>query len=324
MQEEDKDESKINSPSSDSTQAEVKQDNPGNDLGIASLITSLLGISVVSIVLGFIGLSKSKKAGHKNGMALAGIIISFVSLFIQLVFLIIVLSTGYQIFKIGTSDIVTKKPAIEKEISLEAACDTTVFPNIQSIAENDTYKIYANGDLEGTGYFKYAASGSDILLCSGDNILIETITIPDGVTINQGTISSANSDYILIDSGTDVTRSNILIKIDSGEIISFFSQGEIEYWNGYFVYVARDIDVGVNVRPGFHDGYARSVWALQYESGEFRPVIRATNEYDYTIGVFSENSFTYFGRYFTDDTSEASARATSGTYTLDELEAQFN
>ena len=49
--------------------------NPGRGLGIASLVTSLLGIGLVGIILGSIGLSKSKKAGQKNGLALAGVII---------------------------------------------------------------------------------------------------------------------------------------------------------------------------------------------------------------------------------------------------------
>lgn len=65
-------------------------ENPGNGLGIASLILSIVGVHLIGIILGIIGLRQSKKAGHKNGLALAGIIIGIigfvaVALFVSLV-----------------------------------------------------------------------------------------------------------------------------------------------------------------------------------------------------------------------------------------------
>lgn len=54
--------------------------NPGQGLGIASLVCSLVGISLPALILGIIGLKKSKEAGMSNGMALAGIIISSIGL----------------------------------------------------------------------------------------------------------------------------------------------------------------------------------------------------------------------------------------------------
>lgn len=54
--------------------------NPGQGLGIGSLVCSLLGISLIGLILGIIGLKKSKAAGMSNGMALAGIIISSIGL----------------------------------------------------------------------------------------------------------------------------------------------------------------------------------------------------------------------------------------------------
>jgi hypothetical protein len=52
---------------------------PGRTLGIVAMILSIVGIGIAGIVLGIIGMVKSKKAGHKNGFALAGIIIGIVS-----------------------------------------------------------------------------------------------------------------------------------------------------------------------------------------------------------------------------------------------------
>ena len=60
-------------------------DDPGKTLGIISLVTSLLGIGVVGLVTGIVGRSKSKAAGHSNGMALAGIIISAISIVVGLI-----------------------------------------------------------------------------------------------------------------------------------------------------------------------------------------------------------------------------------------------
>ncbi len=51
--------------------------DPGHSLGIASFVLSFF-IGIVGLILGIIGLSRSKKDGHKNGLALAGIIIGFI------------------------------------------------------------------------------------------------------------------------------------------------------------------------------------------------------------------------------------------------------
>lgn len=53
----------------------VTVDNPGKVLGIVGFILVFLGLGLVSLILGIIGLKKSKRAGHKNGFALAAIIL---------------------------------------------------------------------------------------------------------------------------------------------------------------------------------------------------------------------------------------------------------
>lgn len=54
--------------------------NPGRGLGIASLVVSLVGAGLIGLILGIIGLKKSQKAGQKNGMAIAGIVIGAVNI----------------------------------------------------------------------------------------------------------------------------------------------------------------------------------------------------------------------------------------------------
>jgi len=62
--------------------------NPGHSFGIASLITALVGFGPVGIILGIIGLKKSKSAGHKNGLALAGLIAGIVTTILAIVFIV--------------------------------------------------------------------------------------------------------------------------------------------------------------------------------------------------------------------------------------------
>ncbi len=59
--------------------AQQERVNPGKSLGIAGLVLSLLGpLSLIGLILSIIAFVQSKKAGMKNGFALAGIIIGAV------------------------------------------------------------------------------------------------------------------------------------------------------------------------------------------------------------------------------------------------------
>lgn len=65
---------------------------PGKGLGIASLVLGIVAFiifgipcSITGLVLGAVGLAKAKAAGMKNGMALAGVILSIVALGLTLV-----------------------------------------------------------------------------------------------------------------------------------------------------------------------------------------------------------------------------------------------
>lgn len=70
--------------------APVQAENPGKGLGIASLVTSLVGLGLVGVILGIIGLVKSKKAGMGNGFALAGLIIGVINVIGVLIFSIVI------------------------------------------------------------------------------------------------------------------------------------------------------------------------------------------------------------------------------------------
>jgi hypothetical protein len=69
--------------------------NPGKTLGIVGLIMAFFfGLNIVGLVLSIVGLNKSKKVGMKNGPALAGIIVSIVTIVIGAIILISVIALG--------------------------------------------------------------------------------------------------------------------------------------------------------------------------------------------------------------------------------------
>lgn len=62
---------------------------PGKTLGIVAFILSFF-LQLVALILGIVALVQSKKAGHKNGFAVAAIIISAVLMVIGIIIAIIV------------------------------------------------------------------------------------------------------------------------------------------------------------------------------------------------------------------------------------------
>ena len=72
--------------------------NPGKTLGIVGLVLGVVGFVVLflapigGLIVSIIGMSKSRKAGQKNGFALAGIIVSAVALIANIIAVIVLVS----------------------------------------------------------------------------------------------------------------------------------------------------------------------------------------------------------------------------------------
>ena len=72
--------------------------NPGKTLGIVGLILGIVGFVVAflapiaGIIVSILGLNKSKRAGQKNGLAVAGVIVSIVALIANIIVTIILVS----------------------------------------------------------------------------------------------------------------------------------------------------------------------------------------------------------------------------------------
>jgi hypothetical protein len=91
----------VNNPNPYSTQGGAPAAvNPGKTLGIVGLILGVVGFVVMflgpiaGLIVSIIGLSKSKKAGQKNGLALAGIIVSSVALIANIITVIVIVSVA--------------------------------------------------------------------------------------------------------------------------------------------------------------------------------------------------------------------------------------
>ncbi len=68
-------------------------ENPGKTLGIVGLVLAFVA-NIVGLIVSIIALRKSKKAGFKNGFALAGIIISIVSIIVGTIVVISIFALG--------------------------------------------------------------------------------------------------------------------------------------------------------------------------------------------------------------------------------------
>lgn len=69
--------------------APVQQTIPGRTMGIVAFILSFF-IQLIALILGIVALVQSRKAGHKNGFAVAAIIISSVLMVIGVIIFIAV------------------------------------------------------------------------------------------------------------------------------------------------------------------------------------------------------------------------------------------
>lgn len=66
-------------------------EDPGKTMGIISLVLGLINIGLVGLILGIIARSKSKAAGYNNGIALAGIIVSVITMILSAIFAVIMI-----------------------------------------------------------------------------------------------------------------------------------------------------------------------------------------------------------------------------------------
>lgn len=67
-------------------------EDPGKTLGIVGFVLSLLGGGLISLIISVVARNKSKKAGHSNGLALAGIILSVIGMIVGALLAVLVVT----------------------------------------------------------------------------------------------------------------------------------------------------------------------------------------------------------------------------------------
>ncbi|MDX2025495.1 DUF4190 domain-containing protein [Microcella sp.] len=80
------------------TPSAVAPVNPGKTMGIVALVLSILPFQLIGVILGFVALNQSKKAGQKNGFAVAAIIIGLIGLVIGVIVAIGAAVSGAALF----------------------------------------------------------------------------------------------------------------------------------------------------------------------------------------------------------------------------------
>ena len=69
----------------------------GKTLGIVGLILAFV-FALVGLIVSLVAKSQSKRAGVPNGPATAGIVLSIIFLVLQVVFIVVLASTGFALF----------------------------------------------------------------------------------------------------------------------------------------------------------------------------------------------------------------------------------
>ena len=167
-------------------QANSQLQDPGKGLGIAGFILAFF-FPFVGIILSIVGFVKSKRAGFKNNLALAGIILNSVFLVLGTVILAFITMIAYQgvqqranTFTAATSasnvvkmaemynaenseyngkEVTARYPKAYADIA-DMLEDTTLAPSVMTDAPADanTVEFYACGDQTGNkvGYWNYS------------------------------------------------------------------------------------------------------------------------------------------------------------------------
>ncbi|MEA9984519.1 MULTISPECIES: DUF4190 domain-containing protein [Subtercola] len=66
-----------------------------NILAIVGLVLSIIGFTVIGIILGFVGLNQIKKTGESGrGIAIAAIIVGFAELIIGAIYIVVVIAAA--------------------------------------------------------------------------------------------------------------------------------------------------------------------------------------------------------------------------------------
>ena len=119
-------------------------ENPGQTLGIISIVLSLVGLSVVGIILGVISRKKSKAVGASTTLGTIGMVLGIVVTVINVLLLIFVMLAAY-----GSIQDKAREAAANEAISSTQGSNTNTSNKLSSQAATVTSKAEAYKALTG-------------------------------------------------------------------------------------------------------------------------------------------------------------------------------
>lgn len=82
-------------PTAPNTPPQAQAEDPGQVMGIISIVLSFFGLGLIGIILGVLSLNKSKAAGYKGTLGLVGTIIGIVFTVLALLYVIFIAVVAY-------------------------------------------------------------------------------------------------------------------------------------------------------------------------------------------------------------------------------------
>ena len=196
-----------NTPPPPSPLAQPTQD-PGKTLGIIGFILSFF-LSFIGMILSIIAFAKSKKAGHMNGLALAGIILGALFTIFWVLIISAIVITAYN----GISQ--------KAQDAAEAArlCEST---NRSSVRVGDEVRICNNGNSPSP---REPRSSTD----SPTDIAKSPVTL-DGSTVNAACFSFTLPSEYIMSPKSETCQTELRLKSDGPSgvaLTAIFVKGQI-------------------------------------------------------------------------------------------------
>lgn len=157
-------------------------EDPGKTLGIVGLILAFI-LPLFGLIISLVARSKSKKAGHKNVLALIGIIVSIVLMALALLLVGLSFTSSDSNQKSNTTSSISSEPADQDDLdNLAIAIDAYYdkkggYP--PTLDDLRSEKDFDEGLLNGKRYdYTVSPSGCKANSCSSYTLFI---TMPDGI-----------------------------------------------------------------------------------------------------------------------------------------------
>lgn len=177
-------------------------ENPGKVLGIIGFILAFF-LPPVGLILSIVGFVKSKKAGFKNGLALAGIILNSVFLVLGTLFLVLVTMAAYS----GIQERANSQTAANNALNVVKMAEMYSMDHSDSSSDQPVYRYPKTPADIASMVHDVTFAKSPILFAPTDASVIEFYTCGDqtGNKIGYWDIAEHDVKYLYAGTASDST-----------------------------------------------------------------------------------------------------------------------